>query len=63
MNSRIEDLINRCYSENDKKTIVNLLRLQSEINGLKKDKLDITTNGENINTTIINIINPNGDKL
>lgn len=42
MNSRIEDLINRCYSENDKKTIVNLLRLQSEINGLKKERIEMT---------------------
>jgi len=42
MNSRIEDLINRCYLENDKKTIVNLLRLQSEINGLKKDRIELS---------------------
>lgn len=42
MNSRIEDLIVKCYLENDKKTLVNLLRLQSEINGLKREKVDVS---------------------
>ncbi len=35
----------------------------NKLKGLYQNKIDITTNGENINTTIINIINPNGDKL
>ena len=49
MNARIEDLINKCYTENDKKTIVNLLKLQSEILGIKAaDKVDITSGGNAI---------------
>lgn len=43
MNSRIEDLINKCYTENDKKTMVQLLRLQADILGIKAaEKVDIT---------------------
>lgn len=42
MNSRIESLIVKCNLENDKKTLVNLLRLQAEINGLKKDRVEIS---------------------
>lgn len=46
MNSRIEDLINKCYNENDKKTMVQLLKLQSDILGLNKIQMDISGNIE-----------------
>lgn len=46
MNSRIEDLINKCYDENDKKTMVQLLKLQSDILGLNKIQMDISGNIE-----------------
>lgn len=45
MNSRIEDLINRCYLNFDFKTIVNLMKLQSEILGVKSaEKIDVSIN-------------------
>lgn len=66
----VDDILskyNYLYSDalrtGDKKLAKSILDSISKIGGHYKDKLDITTNGENINQTIINIINPNGDKL
>lgn len=57
MNSRIEDLINKCYNDNDRKTMINLLRLQSDILGLKKQQVDITSGGDKIQAITFEIIN------
>ena len=45
----------------DKKLAVKILDSISKLGGFSKEKIDVTTNGESINQTIINIINPNGD--
>jgi hypothetical protein len=64
MNSRIEDLINKCYTENDKKTMVQLLKLQSDILGLNKQKLDITSNGKDISVSeiVVKIVRSNDEE-
>ena len=49
INSRIEDLLVRCYRDNDKKTAFNLIKLQSEVLGVKMNKIDITSVGQPIN--------------
>lgn len=40
-----------------------ILKEISKLKGHYKERIDVTTNGENINNTIINIINPNGDNI
>ncbi|NBW79606.1 MAG: hypothetical protein EBR27_11435 [Betaproteobacteria bacterium] len=57
MNSRIEDLINRCYIDNDKKTMVQLLKLQSDVLGLNEQRLQIEGN-LNHNISVIKLNGP-----
>jgi hypothetical protein len=45
----------------DMRLAVKILDSISKVGGYYKEKVDITTNGESMNQTIINIINPNGD--
>jgi hypothetical protein len=49
MNARIEDLINKCSEDRDKKTMVQLLKLQSDILGLNKQQVELSGS---IDTTI-----------
>ena len=62
MNCRIEDLINKCYNDNDKKTMVQLLKLQSDILGLTKQQIDVTSGGDKIQAITFEIINKKKDE-
>ena len=61
--AQVEDMMQYAMTNKNFKLWFELRKELNRMQGNYKDKVDVTTNGENINTTIINIINPNGDKL
>lgn len=61
--SKYNSLYTDALKWGDKKLAKSILDSIAKIRGYATQKVDVTTNGENINQTIINIISPNGDKL
>lgn len=61
---QIENMMQYAMTNKNFKLWFELRKEMNKLQGLyATQKVDVTTNGENINTTIINIINPNGDNI
>lgn len=59
--TRLETLYKECMRNDDRKTAALAAKQLSDLQGLNKSKIDVTTNGESINKFIVEIIYPKTD--
>ena len=60
---QLENMMQYAMNNKNFKLWFELRKEMNKIQGLYKERIDITTNGKDMNQTIINIISPNGDRV